>query len=168
VRLRGFALSELLVAVAIAGLIIGVLTYLNVDYVALSRRIGDLQAPNDLGRRAEALANADRCAVPGSVLTPGQDAVVAQSRVEARTVLSLAYDPDGMSLAADQGPVGASRQPIRIIVERSPAPGPSAAAIEVGDATVGVVAPRCDLPEVCHYDATNALCREDETLAEPG
>ena len=40
-RRAGYALSELLVAVAIAGLIIGVLTFLNVDYVSLARRATD-------------------------------------------------------------------------------------------------------------------------------
>ena len=44
-RARGYALAELLVAVAIAGLILGTLTFLNVDYVQLGRRAGAVRGP---------------------------------------------------------------------------------------------------------------------------
>jgi prepilin-type N-terminal cleavage/methylation domain-containing protein len=169
-RARGFALSELLVAVAIAGLIIGVLTFLNVDYVGLSQRIGDVQAPYDLGRQAEADASEALCANPGAMLRAGAGKVVAQSIRASTDVLTLdTADAKLTALSGPKGYAGTTKQPVRIVVASAPAAGASAASIEIGDATVGVVAPRCDLPEVCDYDATNGLCQADEEkpVAQP-
>jgi hypothetical protein len=174
---RGYALSELLVAVAIAGLIIGVLTFLNVDYITLGRRVSDIQAPYALGTRAE---RSDPCETPGGVLTAGDTDVQAKAPHETATVLSLhpaaPDEADGVTeVSTPAGLAGASRAPVRVVVEAAPqrglpARGPSLAAIEVGGATAGVVSPRCDLPQICTYDATNAMCQEDEVnaLAEPG
>lgn len=170
-RARGFALTELLVAVAIAGLIIGVLTFLNVDYVGLSQRIGDVRSPYDLGRKAEAGAAEALCANPGAVLRTGDNKVVAQSIRESEDVLTLDTSDDRLTtLSGPKGLGGETHQPVRIVVESAPVAGASAASIEVGDATVGVVAPRCDLPEVCDYDATNSMCKadEDKLVAKPG
>jgi hypothetical protein len=174
---RGYALSELLVAVAIAGLIIGVLTFLNVDYITLARRVSEIQAPYALGTRAE---RGDPCETPGGVLTAGDADVVAKAPHETATVLTVrppsADEADGVTeVSTPAGAAGASRAPVRVVVEATPqgglpARGPSLAAIEVGGATAGVVSPRCDLPQICTYDATNAVCQEDEVnaLAEPG
>lgn len=174
---RGYALSELLVAVAIAGLIIGVLTFLNVDYITLGRRVSDIQAPYALGTRAE---RADPCETPGGVLTAGDTNVVAKAPHETATVLTLrapgADAADHLTeVSTPAGLAGASRAPVHVVVETAPqsgdpARGPSVASIEVGGATAGVVSPRCDLPQICTYDVTNAMCLEDEVnaLAEPG
>jgi type II secretory pathway pseudopilin PulG len=161
-RLRGFALSELLVAVAIAGLIIGVLTFLNVNYVSLGRRVSELRTPLDLGRHAQAGAVDALCANPGAVLRPGDNKVVAQSIRQSSDFLLLDAQDGQTRVSGALGFAGSSSQPVRIIVESAENPGGSVASIEVGDATVGVVAPRCDLPEVCDYDMTNAMCQADE------
>jgi hypothetical protein len=171
---RGYALSELLVAVAIAGLIIGALTFLNADYISLGRRVSDIRAPYALGARA---TRADPCGTPGGVLTAGDGNVVDVAPHETDTVLTLhARGDDGATeVITPAGLAGASRQPVRVVVEALPktgpiARGPSLAAIEVRGATAGVVAPRCDLPQICTYDPANAMCEEDEgnALAEPG
>jgi prepilin-type N-terminal cleavage/methylation domain-containing protein len=161
-RARGFALSELLVAVAIAGLIISVLTFLNVDYVAMGRRVGDIQTPYEMGRRAQAL---DPCANPGAVLTAGENQVTADVLKQSTPVLTLTADGARTQLSTPAGLAGTATRPVRVIVESTTAPGGSMAAIEVGDATVGVVAQRCDLKQVCSYDATNVMCAEDEVNA---
>jgi prepilin-type N-terminal cleavage/methylation domain-containing protein len=161
-RTRGFALSELLVAVAIAGLIISVLTFLNVDYVAMGRRVGDIQTPYEMGRRAQAL---DPCANPGAVLTAGEHQVTADMLKQSTPVLTLASEGAQTHVSTPAGLAGTVTRPVRVTVESTTAPGGSMAAIEVGDATVGVVAQRCDLREVCSYDAANAMCGEDEVNA---
>jgi hypothetical protein len=169
-RLRGYALSELLVAIAIGGLIIGILTFLNVEYVGLARRVSDMQGPYDLGRRAQTNATEDLCANPGAVLSAAPDKVVAKSVRDSGDALVLRR-ADGVSTVAGPGGHGGSAaQPTRIVVERAASPGGSMASIEVRDATVGVVASRCDLPEVCDFDAANSLCKADEeaTVGQPG
>ncbi len=187
-RRRGYALSELLVAVAIAGLIIGTLTFLNVDYISLGRRVADIQAPYALGTRAQRF---DPCAAPGGVLAAGEDKVVAEGPQDTTTVLTLVPQyTDIPRRAATQlitptGVAGTSRRPVRVVVEaaqthsaaqgatpgaaQGATGGASMAAIEVGGATVGVVSPRCELRQVCDYDATNAMCKQDEAqaVAEP-
>lgn len=168
-RARGYALSELLVAVAIAGLIIGVLTFLNVDYISLGRRVSDLSAPYTLGTRAQV---GDPCAAPGGVLTDADDAVVAHEPQDNATILTLAHpdtdDTNATQVSTPAGLAGETRRPLRVVVENAPARGPSVASVEVAGATVGVIAPRCDLPEICTYDPANAICQEDEAVAEPG
>jgi prepilin-type N-terminal cleavage/methylation domain-containing protein len=161
-RVRGFALTELLVAVAIGGLIITVLTFMNVEYVGLARRVSDLQGPYDLGRRAQAGAVEDLCANPGAVLRPGAAKVVAQSIRDSNDALILNTADGVSSVSGPGGGGGSSTQPLRIVVQSAANSGGSVASIEVRDATVGVVATRCDLPEVCDYDATNSLCKADE------
>lgn len=180
-RRRGYALSELLVAVAIAGLIIGVLTFLNVDYVSFGRRVADIGQPYQLGGRAGA---GDPCAAPGGVLVAGDKDLIAHGPDDNATVLSLApVDPDrpaaGTQVATADGVAGTARRPVRVVVRSAPqtaadaaAPakgvGPaSMAAIEVGGATVATLSPRCQLRQVCTYDAANAMCEEDEAVAEP-
>jgi prepilin-type N-terminal cleavage/methylation domain-containing protein len=169
-RARGFALSELLIAVAIAGLIVSVLTFLDVDYVGFARRVVDIGRPLAMGGRAEAGGDADRCAHPETVLTAGDNEVDAVARDPAdktapATVLSLGANGAATTVLTAQGSAGSSERPVRVVVESAPAHGGSMAAIEVGDATVGVIAPRCDLKEVCEYDATNAACLEPDTNA---
>jgi hypothetical protein len=167
-RLQGFALSELLVAVAIAGLIIGVLTFLNVDYVGLARRVADQHSPYEIGDRAEAT---DPCGQPATMLRAGAASVDAEKlgiRPDRTQVLGLAtHEGHSTVSTAGAGSVETER-PVRMIVESTVGPGGSMAAIEVGDATVGVVAPRCDLEEVCTYDSVNQLCSVDETNATDG
>jgi hypothetical protein len=167
-RAPGYALAELLVAVAIAGLIVTTLMFLNVDYVGFARRVVDIQGPFAMGRRAEASGALDRCADPGATLTPGENQVVAQDKKQASPVLTLAINGGTSELVTPQGLAGKSNQPIRIVVQSAPSPGGSMASIEVGDATVGVIATRCDLAELCDYDATNAACREPDTNAAEG
>ena len=161
-RARGYALSELLVAVAIAGLIIGTLTFLNVDYINLGRRVGEARGPYELGARAQA---GDPCAVPGAVLTAGDGAVVAQGPQEARPLLTVTPQDGVTWVQPAAGPPVAERRPVRVVVEATPTPGGSLASVEVGDATVGVLTTRCDLPQVCSYDPANAMCAEDESMA---
>jgi prepilin-type N-terminal cleavage/methylation domain-containing protein len=170
-RARGYALTELLVAIAIGGLIVGVLTFLNVEYVGLAQRVSDLQGPYDIGRRAQTGASEDLCANPGAVLRAGLDRVSAQSLRDTDDVLILKTDAGGAStVSGPGGRGGTTSRPMRIVVESAANPGGSLAAIEVRGSTVGVVAPRCDLPEVCDYDATNSLCKADEEtpVAQPG
>ena len=167
-RPRGYALAELLVAVAIAGLIVSSLMLLNVDYVGFARRVVDIQGPFAMGRRAEAGGNLDRCFHSGATLTPGENQVVAEDKTHTDPVLTLAINSGSTTLVTPQGSAGASSRPVRVIVQSTPAPGGSMASIEVGDATVGVIATRCDVAELCDYDVTNATCREPDTNAAEG
>ena len=167
-RVRGYALSELLVAVAIAGLIISVLTFLNVDYVGLARRVVDIQHPYALGARAEAGADLDRCAEPGATLTALDNQVVAQGDNEASPVLTLGPSDAGTEVVTAGGSAGMTARPVRVVIEAGPRASGSMASLVVGDATVGVIAPRCDLAEICEYDAANAICRKAATNAAAG
>jgi len=166
-RRAGYALSELLVAVAIAGLIIGLLTFLNVDYVGLARRVVDTQGPYAMGGRAEAQADLDRCARVGTAWAATNDAVIAQDNSTNAPVLTLAADGAATDLVTAGGDAGKSTKPVRVILENGALSG-AVAAIEVGDATVGVIARRCDLTEICDYDATNVLCRVPDTNTVDG
>ena len=142
--------------------------FLNVDYVGFARRIVEIQRPFAIGRRAEAGGNLDRCADPGATLTAGENEVVAEDEKHSDPVLTLAVDRGATTVVTPQGSAGASSHPVRIVVQSAPAPGGSMASIEVADATVGVIAPRCDVAELCDYDVTNATCREPETNAAEG
>jgi hypothetical protein len=164
-RARGYALAELLVAVAIAGLIVSVLTFLNVDYVGFAGRVVGIGHPLAIGGRAEAQDNADRCAHPATMLTAGDNEVDAVDAKESSAVLSVSTDGAATTVMTAQASAGVTDRPVRVVVESAPAPGGSMASIAVGDATVGVIAPRCDLKEVCKYDATNAVCLEPLTNA---
>jgi hypothetical protein len=165
VRARGYALSELLVAVAITGLIVGVLTVLNVDYVGLARRVVDIQEPYAIGGRAERGANLDRCAEPGATLAAVDNQVVALADNEATPVLTLGPSETGTDVATVAGGAGRTVHPVRALVENSPSRGGAVATLEIGDATVGVIALRCDLAEICAYDAVNATCRKPAAAA---
>jgi hypothetical protein len=170
-RVRGYALSELLVAIAVTGLIVSVLTFLNVDYVSLARRVTDIGAPYVIGTTAEAQLGQDRCASPGAILSAGDNEIDAVGPRAGQTPeLTLASEQKVNRLSTALGFAGASSQPIRLVVGSAAASGRSVASIEVGDATVGVVAPRCDLREVCDFDAANTMCREDEgnAVVQPG
>ena len=166
-RARGYALVELLVAVAIAGLIIGTLTFLNVDYVQLGRRVSEQQAPYQLGARVQGV---DPCASPGAMLTAGADRITAQSPSDTSSFISLVQQGGATRVTTAAGDAGRSTRPVRLVVEATPGPGASMASVEVAGTTVAVVAPRCDEPQLCDYDAGNAMCRQDEVnaLAEPG
>jgi hypothetical protein len=159
-RARGYALSELLVAVAITGLIVGVLTFLNVDYVGLARRVVDIQDPYAIGGRAERGANLDRCAQPGAALAAVDNQVVALADNEAAPVLTLGPSETGTDISTAGAAAGRTAHPVRALVENAPSRGGAVASIEIGDATVGVIALRCDLAEICAYDAVNATCRK--------
>jgi len=159
-RARGYALSELLVAVAITGLIVSVLTFLNVDYVGLARRVVDVQDPYAIGGRAERGANLDRCAQPGATLAALDNQVVALADNAATPVLMLGPGETGTDVSTGGGAAGRTVHPVRALVENGPSGGGAVASLEIGDATVGVIALRCDLAEICAYDATNATCRK--------
>ncbi|HXQ15637.1 MAG TPA: hypothetical protein VN814_13535 [Caulobacteraceae bacterium] len=165
-RARGYALSELLVAVAITGLIVGVLTFLNVDYVGLARRVVDIQAPYAIGHRAETGANLDRCAEPGATLIAIDNEVEAQIDNDATPVLTLGPSGTETDIVTAGGAAGRTAHPVRAVVETAPSPGGGVALLEIGDATVGVIAPRCDLAEVCAYDMASATCRKASRNAE--
>jgi len=165
VRSRGYALSELLVAVAITGLIVGVLTFLNVDYVGLARRVVDIQDPYAIGGRAERGANLDRCAQPGATFAAVDNQVMALADNAATQVLSLGPSETGTDVATASGGAGRTAHPVTVLVENAPSPGGAVASLEIGDATVGVIAVRCDLAEICAYDATNATCRKPSAAA---
>ena len=150
---------------AIAGLIVSVLTFLNVDYIGFARRAVEIGRPLAIGARAEAGANADRCAHPASMLAVGGnevDAIDKQvlDRPQSRSRRRCDRGGDRQGQRGQFGSPRAHRGR-----ERRQAAGGSMASIEVGDATVGVIAPRCDLKEVCQYDATNAVCLEPQTNA---
>jgi prepilin-type N-terminal cleavage/methylation domain-containing protein len=177
-RRRGYALSELLVAIAIAGLIIGILTFINVDYITLGRRVGQIQGPYRLGTRAE---RGDPCAMPGGVLTAEGDKLIVHGPQDSETVLTLLpQDPDAQGgttqVITPTGVAGSSSEPVRAVVEATtpqgaaPAPGASMAWVEIGGKTVAVIAPRCELSQICEYDPANAMCQQDEVheVAEPG
>jgi hypothetical protein len=153
-------LSELLVTVAITGLIVGVLTFLNVDYVGLARRIVDIQGPYAIGGRVERGANLDRCAQPGATLAAVDNQVVALADNAATPVLMLGPSETGTDVATVGGGAGKTAHSVRVVVENAPPRGGAVASLEVGDATVGVIALRCDLAEICAYDAANATCRQ--------
>ena len=159
-RARGYALSELLVAVAIAGLIIGVLTFLNVDYVQLGRRVSELQTPYKIGAN---IGRLDPCGAPGAVLSDDGGNVIAKSSEGAQTLVSLATEEGAPTqVTTPNGVAGASSRPVRLVVEGTAAPGGSIASLEVAGATAAVIAPRCDASQVCDFDAINAVCFQDE------
>jgi hypothetical protein len=164
-RARGYALSELLVAVAITGLIVGVLTFLNVDYIGLAHRIVDVQAPYAIGHRAESGANLDRCAQPGATFVALDNQVEALADNEATPVLTLGPSETGTDVETAGGADGRTTQPVRVVVENAPSAGAGVASLEIGAATVGVIASRCDLAEICAYDAVNATCRKTTSAA---
>ena len=91
--------------------------------------------------------------------------MVAEDKKHTAAVLTLAANGDTTMLVTPQGSAGSSSHQVRIVVQSAPPPGGSTASIEVGDATVGVIATRCDLAELCDYDVTNATCREPDTNA---
>jgi hypothetical protein len=157
-RRRGYALSELLVAVA--------------------RRVGQIQGPYRLGTRVE---RTDPCVMPGGVLVADGERLVAHSAQDNETVLTLVPpgpdDPGGATqVITPTGPAGKFTQPVRAVVEATtpqgaaPAPAASMAWVEIGGKTVAVIAPRCELAQICEYDAANAMCEQDEVqeVAEPG
>ena len=98
------------------GLIVGLLTFLNVDYVGFARRAVGLGAPYDLGRRMEAQANGDRCAQPGAMLAPGQDAIEAKDKKDDEVVLAMSTQDGATSVVTGSGLAGTVRQPVRGVV----------------------------------------------------
>jgi hypothetical protein len=96
------------------------------------------------------------------VLHAGLVKVTAQTIRDATDAMTLKIADGVSTVSGPAGSGGSAPQPVRIVVQSAANPGGSMASVEVGDATVGVVAPRCDLPEVCDFDATNSLCKADE------
>lgn len=164
-RLRGFAMAELLVSLAISGLILGGLLYLQVDYLSLSRRALALGAPYRLGNDLVKQAGAgDRCRLPGAALKMDGDRLLAEQAQGETGVLTLPESQRGKP-PAPKAAVFSARQK-----DGSPRPGWSFAAIDQRDATIAVIALRCDLPEVCDYDPAKGICRglEKKKTVEAG
>jgi prepilin-type N-terminal cleavage/methylation domain-containing protein len=167
---RGFALSELLVAVAIGGLILTGLTWLQVDYVALARRVGELGAPFVAGTRLQrAAAMQVRCGQPGAVLQLSDDGgLVAVKSGQSTNLIAVSRDRGRTTLAASTGGAASFLRPVQILAgsaalgDGAPRPGWSAVAIEAGGTTVAVLGARCDLPEVCEYDGATDRCLGDK------
>jgi hypothetical protein len=148
-RRQGFALTETLVAVGIGALIVTALVWLQVDYLSLARRamtLGQVE-PAVRGLRAQAKAF-DTCGYPGLVLARSEQGVVAlRPKDEPIPVIGL------------PGPGWSARSASAARLDGSSRPGWSAAAINRGDATIAVIALRCDLAEVCAYDVAKGECR---------
>jgi prepilin-type N-terminal cleavage/methylation domain-containing protein len=144
---KGFALTETLVALAIAGLVVTALLWLQVDYIALARRaMAQTRPGSDAALLLQQAKAFDNCAQPKAVL--------------ART-------PFGLAAREGELDTPVMGLPARVEVRTAAAPGPdgqprggwSSASIERGGATIAVIALRCDLPELCNYDMAKGQCR---------
>ena len=147
-------MAELLVSLAISGMILGGLLYLQVDYLSLSRRALALGAPYRLGDALVKQAGAaDRCRQAGASLKVDGDRMMVE-QIDGETVLlSLPKAEKGKPLPPKA--VAASAK----LGDGSSRPGWSFASLSQHDATIAVIALRCDLPEVCDYDAAKGVCR---------
>lgn len=146
-RANGFAMTEALVAVGIGALIMTALIYLQIDFIGWTRRAVDLGRPHPSERALQAsLRGADRCAVPGTVLQLDETGGIGLRRGD--DLFPFLGLPSGTtaSIAAARRPDGTLR------------PGWSMASLARDDTTIAVAALRCDLPEVCSYDATRGDC----------
>lgn len=145
--MRGFALTETLVATAIAGLIVTALVWLQVDYLALARHAvtQGRPAPDALALQ-RAVKAYDNCATPQAVLAQYPYGLAARTGEQDTPVL---------------GPPSASRLRVRAArgPDGAPRPGWSMASIERGGAPLAVLAQRCDLSELCDYDMAKGQCR---------
>lgn len=145
--MRGFALTETLVATAIAGLIVTALLWLQVDYLALARRaIAQGRPSSEAVTLQGAVKGFDNCAYPQAVLARSDYGLAARQGELDTPVVGL---PAGaqVRIAAARGPDGKPRD------------GWSVASIERDGAPLAVMAQRCDLPELCDYDMAKDKCR---------
>ncbi len=145
--MKGFALTETLVALAIAGLIVTALLWLQVDYIALARRAIAQGRPDADARALQQQARAfDNCASPKAILAETPGGVASRVGELDTPLIGLSSKAQARSVAA-LGPDG------------KPRGGWSSAAITRGGATIAVIALRCDLPELCNYDMAKDECR---------
>lgn len=146
--MKGFALTETLVALAIAGLIVTALLWLQVDYLALARRAVAMgRPPADLAGVQQMARDFDNCAAPRAVLARSDLYGLALREGELETPV-LGLPP---------------RTQVRVAValdgQAQPRGGWSSASIERGGTTIAVVAQRCDLAELCNYDMAKGQCK---------
>ena len=144
--MKGFALTETLVALAIAGLIVTALVWLQVDYLALAKRaLGQGRLSPEAAALRQTARSFDNCAYPQAVLAGTDQALAARS-------------PDG-DLPLMPLP---SRDSLRVVTARGPDGQPrsgwSSAIVTHNGAPVAVLAQRCDLPELCNYDMAKDKC----------
>ncbi|MDQ0465742.1 type II secretory pathway pseudopilin PulG [Caulobacter ginsengisoli] len=145
--MKGFALTETLVAVAIAGLIVTALLWLQVDYVALARRALAQGRPDAEVRSLQQQARTfDSCASPKATLAQSQFGLAAR-------VGELDTPLMGLPAKAQVRTAAAYR------ADGQPRGGWSSASIERRGATMAVIALRCDLAELCNYDIAKGECR---------
>lgn len=145
--MKGFALTETLVATAIAGLIVTALVWLQVDYLALARRAVTQGRPAADARALQQAAKAyDNCGAPQAVLTQSSYGLAARIGEQDMPVLGLP-SASRLRVVAARGADGAPR------------PGWSMASIERNGAPLAVLAQRCDLSELCNYDMATGQCR---------
>jgi hypothetical protein len=145
--LAGFALTETLVALAIAGLIVGTMVWLQVDYLALARRAVAMGRPDADARFLQQQARGfDNCASPKASLARSSYGLAAR-------VGELDTPLIGLPAKAQVHTAAAVR------ADGQPRGGWSSASIEQRGATIAVIALRCDLPELCNYDMAKGECR---------
>jgi type II secretory pathway pseudopilin PulG len=169
-KVRGFALAELMIAVAIGGMVLTGLIWLQVDYVALAKRVGELGAPFAAGARLQrAVAAEARCGQPGAVLQlSDNDGLVAVKSGQSTSLIILARDGRRTTLSASTGGAASFTEPVQVLAgsatlaDGASRPGWSVGAVEAGGATIAVLGARCDLPEVCDYDRAADRCRGDQ------
>jgi hypothetical protein len=167
--MRGYVLSEALVAVAIGALVLSGLMALDVDFIGLTRRAADLGAPYRVGARLEqAVAGTHRCDHGGAALAVQDGKVVLAQGQTADDFITLQSGPAGTTVAAG-GASGAVSGPARVVVltaaqpDASARPGFGVASIEAQGAPIATASLRCDLPEICDYDPAKGVCRGKKT-----
>lgn len=144
--MKGFALTETLVALAIAGLIVTALVWLQVDYLALAKRtLAQGRLSPEAAAMRQATRSFDNCAFPNGVLAASDQGLVTRLADGDIPLMSLPPKTSAQAVAA-VGPDGRPRA------------GWSSLAIARNGAPVAVLAQRCDLPEVCNYDMAKDQC----------
>ena len=144
---NGYAMTEALVAIGIGALIITAMIYLQVDFVGWTQRAMALGRPEPSDQALQAsLRNGDRCANPGRVLARDDTGGIGLKGEE--EVIPFISLPTGR-----RADIVTARRP-----DGSERAGWSAATVARGDTAIAVAALRCDLPEVCTYDAQRGDC----------
>jgi type II secretory pathway pseudopilin PulG len=144
--MKGFALTETLVALAIAGLIVTTLVWLQVNYLALAKRtVAQGRPALEAAALRQAARSFDNCAYPNAVLARS-DPGLALRTADGDVPLTSLPPKTSAHVVAALGPDGRLRD------------GWSSAAIARNGVPVAVLAQRCDLPEVCNYDMAKDQC----------
>lgn len=157
-RANGFAMIEMLVAVGIGAMIVAVMVYLQVDMIGWANRAMAMGRPDPSDRGMLASARAvDRCALPGGVLTVAQGSVaLLPTKVKDRAAAAGLDAIPFLGLPANTR----ARVETAKAADGTPRPGWSMASVARDDRALAVVGLRCDLPQVCRYDAQKGNCGE--------